>query len=295
MLPYSTAFVVMLGVNVLLCGFAFGLLATRFSLSASASRLLVLCGALSISVILTLANGQVSFIPLMILVMVIASIREGSDRAGFWTGLLALKPTFLPVLLIWFAARRQWKALLYAGGTAAVIGLCSVLLTGFRALEDYSAMSVKMATAQYATVNTARMTNLKAFSEFIGAGNLIGLILSILVVGVLIWRAKDSSRSSCAALVVAMLLVAPHIHYQDLNPLWIVVALALIDVEKVMLTQGCLLLGGTLFTTFMVFVTAANQWNLPIFSIGLLGLFVALTFRPLPGKSLQPQHAQWKE
>src|SRR4030095_5003753 len=157
------------------------LLASRFHMSIGDSRLLILCATLSISVILTLANGQVSFISFIILIMVVSQIRGESDQAGVWAGLLALKPTFMPVLLLWFAVRRQWKSLAYALMTGGAVALVSVCLTGPGALKDYSSMSFKMANGVYATVNSARMPNIRGLVEIIGYGNFVAVIISVVV------------------------------------------------------------------------------------------------------------------
>lgn len=272
-LPYPAAYLTMLALNVVLLGITLDLLAYRFHMSAGDSRLVILSTILSISVILTLANGQVAFVPFLLLIMVISHIREESDQAGIWAGLLAFKPTFMPVLLVWFAARRQWKSLAYAAITAGVMAVISVALTGFGALKDYSTMSFKMAAGEYATVNSARMPNIRALAEYMGYGNTLTILLSAMVLGLLLWKARDSSVSSCSALILAVLLLAPHIHYQDLNPLWIIVAM-------VTPTQRWLVLAGSLASTAAVIALASHQSNLPIFPMALLGLFLAFTIKP---------------
>jgi hypothetical protein len=272
-LPYSTAYLTMLALNVFVLGIALDLLASRFLMDAGDTRLVILSATLSISVILTLANGQVAFLPFIILIMVISHIREDSNQAGIWAGLLAFKPTFMPVLLVWFAARRQWKSLGYALVTAGVVVGVSLALTGFDALKGYSTMSFKMAGGEYATVNSARMPNVRALAEYIGYGNNLAILLSLIVLALLLWKARDSSVSSCAALILAVLLLAPHIHYQDLNPLWIVVAM-------VTPSQRWLVLAGSLASTGVVIALASHQSNLPIFPMALLGLFLAFTIKP---------------
>jgi hypothetical protein len=274
-LPYPMAYLAMLVVNVFLVGIALDLLASRFHMSIGDSRLLILCATLSISVILTLANGQVSFIPFIILIMVVSHIRGESDQAGVWAGLLALKPTFMPVLLLWFAVRRQWKSLAYAVMTGGAVALVSVCLTGPSALKGYSSMSFKMANGVYATVNSARMPNIRGLVEIIGYGNFVAVIISVVVLALLLWKARDSSISSCCALILAMLLVAPHIHYQDLNPIWIIVALMMADTPEVSSSHRWLMLVGTLTITGVVVVSATYPSIVPILPMALLSLFLA--------------------
>jgi hypothetical protein len=281
LLPYPGAFVAMLAVNVLLCGFALDLLSRRFQVSPRGGRLLVLCAALSISVILTLANGQISFLVLLVFIMLVGDIREGRARAGFWAGLLVFKPTLLPVFLLWFLFRGEWKNLLYAALTGGVLLLVSLLLVGPQALTDYWEMSVKMATEQYATVNSARMPNIRSLSDFIGYGEAVGIGLSIVVLGLLLVKRRRATDAACAALVLATVLLARHIHYQDLNPLLIVVAMALgKGTVTVALRWG--LLGGTLLTTALVMSLASRQSNLPILPVCLLIAFLAFALKKSP-------------
>jgi hypothetical protein len=286
-LSYPAAFVGMLVVNVLLFGFAFDLLRRKFQLSIPAGRLIVLSAALSIPVILTLANGQVSFFVFLIVLMLVSDIREKTPRAGFWAGLLAFKPTLLPVFLLRFVMRREWNALRYTALTGSGVVLASLLLVGAEGMADYWQMSVDMAGGRYATVNTANMTNLRSISEYLGFGQGGVILLSLLVMTLAASRCSETSESSCAAVVLAAILVSPHIHYQDLNPLWIAVAIGLGSSAVISPVRRWCIFGGTVLTTAMVFILAARQWRLPFLPLGLLAVFLLLIMRP----STTPQAA----
>lgn len=281
-LSYPTAFVAMLATNVVLCGLALDLLCRRFHLNPQKSRLMVVCAALSIPVILTLANGQISFLIFIILTLLISDIREKKARAGIWTGLLAIKPTLAPVFLLWFLVTRQWKTLGYAALTGLTVLLLSFILAGPHAVSDFWDMSLKMATAQYATVNPSRMPNLRAVSDFVGYGDIVGIILSLLVLSVLLMKGRMPSDAACSALILATVLLARHIHYQDLNPILIIIAMTL-RAANVTLLVRCGLLAGTLLTTVVVLYAASHGLNVPILPLSLLaafGVFV-LKIRPL--------------
>ena len=279
LLPYPAAFVTMLVVNVLLCGFALDLLRRKFKLSDAGGRLLVISAALSIPVILTLANGQVSFLVLFLLIMLVSDIRAGRARAGVWTGLLAFKPTLMPVFLLRSAMRREWKSLAYTAITATAVLLASLALAGPQAMADYWDMSVKMAEGQYSTANAAHMMNLRSISEFLGYGRTGALLLSLVVLALAAFSLRETSDASCSALILAALLVAPHLHYQDLNPLWIVIAMGLGASTSITPLWRWSVFGGTLLTTVLVFTLASRQSSLPILPVGLLAVFLALTLK----------------
>jgi hypothetical protein len=279
LLPYPAAFIAMLAFNVLLCGLALDLLCRKFKLSRGAGRLLVLSAALSIPVILTLANGQVSFLVLLLFIMLLSDIRAGNARAGFWTGLLALKPTLMPVFLLRFAMKREWKALAYTAMTASAVLLASLALAGPQAMPDYWDMSLKMASGQYATANTAHMTNLRSISEFFGYGQAGGVVLSLVVLALAALKLTEKSDISCSVLILAALLIAPHLHYQDLNPIWIVVAMGLGSLSTITTASRWGVLGGTLLTTVLVFTLASRQSSLPLLPAALLAAFLILTLK----------------
>jgi hypothetical protein len=278
-LPYSYAFIAMLAANVLLWGLALNLLVTRFGLSLEAGRLLVLCSAVSFPVILTLANGQVSFLAFLIMALVVADIRKGNPRAGIWAGFLAFKPTLAPVLAIWFLARKNWRALGYAAAAGIAVLVVSLVLVGNRAIPDLWNMSSRIATEQYASANVFRMPNIRALVAFLGYGYVATALVSLLVLIVLLAQSRETSDASCAALILATILLASHIHFQDLTLLWIIVAMILSDGRKITAAWRWGLFSGSLVSTAAVFrLTAATP--VPVLSLTLLLLFLWFTLRP---------------
>jgi hypothetical protein len=279
-LPYSHAFVAMLAINVLLWGFALNLLARRFGLNPEVGKLLVPCSAVSFPVILTLANGQVSFLAFLLVELVVADIRKGSSRAGVWVGLLAFKPTLAPVFAIWLLARRNWKALEYAAAAGFTVLVLSFILVGTQAARSFWNMSTKIATGQYASANVTGMPNIRALVGFLGYDEVATVLISLLMLIVLLAQTRGTSSASCAALILATILLAGHIHFQDLTLLWIIVGLCLSGRKITAAWRWGLFLGSFLLTAFVFWLAADTSF--PILSLALLVLFAWFTLWPKP-------------
>ena len=92
LLKFKTAYILMMAINLALLGISIWLLSARLNLDDDANQVLVLCATASLAVYSDNARLE-------------------KDRAGIWVGLLAFKPTVLPIWLFWFAIRRRWRAL----------------------------------------------------------------------------------------------------------------------------------------------------------------------------------------
>jgi len=271
--PYNAAFITALGVNILLCGLALGILANKLGLRDEVASLLVLCVASSLPAYQALSNGQLSFLVFLLYVLIVVDTLNQSPRAGLWAGFLMLKPTLMPVVLLWMAMRRQWRSLGYAAITAGALSLISIAIIGSAGVSGYLEVSGKMARGEYLTVNILRMPNLRSLVHFIGFGDWLWIILSVSVLTLLYFRSREMSDASCAQMLLVVMLTAPHIHYQDLNLFWIALALALRHWRLSTVSRWALL-GITLFSTAFIYTAANNDIDLPIVSIPFLALLV---------------------
>jgi hypothetical protein len=278
LLPYSAAFVTMLALNVLLFGLALDLLCRRFQLGPENSRLLVLCSVLSIPAILTLANGQISFLVFILLILLVGDIQESRQRAGVWAGLLAIKPTMMPVFLFWFLIRRQRKELAFSTLIGAVVLVTSLLVVGPGALSDFEHVAMKMAGDQYATANATLMPNIVGLTHFFGYGPLVSIVLAVPALALLFTLRRAPPAAACGLLILAAVLLASHIHAQDLNCLWIVGATFMKEPEVSRFFQWGAI-SGSLLTTLLVFDLASRHSNVPFLSILVLLLFLAAALR----------------
>jgi hypothetical protein len=280
--PYSAAFITALGVNIFLCGLALGILSDRLGLSDQAASLLVLCVASSLPAYQALSNGQLSFLVFLLYVLIVVDTLKQSARAGVWAGLLMVKPTLMPVVLLWMAMRRQWKSLAYATITGSALLLISVLMIGAEGVSGYFEVSGKMARGEYLTVNILRMPNLRSLVHLLGFGDGLWIILTVGVLTLLYFRSRDLSEASCAPMLLAVMLTAPHIHYQDLNLFWIALALALRQ-WRLNAASRWALLGITLLSTALIYTTTKNSIDLPIASVPFLALFLFWQRNPSTG------------
>jgi hypothetical protein len=277
LVSYSTAFMVMFGLNIFLAGIALHVMAKKLSLSADVSSLIVLCFAGALSTFQAVSNGQLSFLVFLLYILVIADILSGKASAGMWAGLLAIKPTSLPLVGLWFLVRREWKALGYAVSIAAALVLLSFALVGFGSIGGFLEMSSKMASGEYLTVHTLHMPNLRALSQFLGLGDVLWAFLSGIVLLLLCWKSRKTGETSCATLLLAVVLVTPHMHAQDLNLVWIVVALVARRSETVTATFRRMLLGSTLVTTAVLYAAMTSNFYLPIVLLGVVFFFIFLS------------------
>jgi hypothetical protein len=276
LLSYSAAFMAMFCLNIFLAGIGLHVMAKRLSLSADLSSLIVLCFAAALSTYQTVSNGQLSFLVFLLYIFVIADILAGKASAGVWAGLLAIKPTSLPLVGLWFLVKREWKALGYAVSIGGALVVVSFALIGFGSIGGFLEMSSKMASGEYLTVHTLHMTNLRALSLFLGLGDGLWAFVSAIVVLLLCWKSQKTDETSCAALLLAVVLVTPHIHVQDLNLLWIVVALVARRRALVTATFRRVLLGATLLTTAVLYAAMTNNFYPPIVLLGVVFFFIFL-------------------
>ena len=86
-----------------------------------------------------------------------------------------------------------------------------------------------MAAGRFETAQTSRMENIKAISAFWNGGNAAWIVLTAMtLLGLAVHRKGQSITDwDLSALVLATVLVAPHIMIQDLDLVLIVVALAI--------------------------------------------------------------------
>lgn len=284
LLKYKSAYILMILINFIILGLALSQLSTGLNLGSDEDRILALCATACLAVYMVLLQGQVSFFVLLFFVMTLLHIRKGNERAaGLWSGLLALKPTCLPVWLFWFAIRRRWRALGYSLLMSATILVLSVLLIGKEGLVGYVVMTEKMARGEFLTVLPTVMPTLKGLTYFFGLGNIVWIV-SCLAVLVGISLCPAGSDWEYCTVVLATILTAPHMHSQELVLLFIVVAIVLSQAHGMVTTLLRWVLWASMLALSALRVMfggiGKNHWPvIPVVLSGWLVYFIWISLR----------------
>jgi hypothetical protein len=235
---FSTAFLIMTLVNLLLIGQSLRLLIRDLNLTRDQSHWLLLFTLCNFAVHGVIFYGQTSAIVLLFLTLhVLAQRRAARPVAGVWAGLLCVKPQYLAIPHLIMLARRRWPEFVIAAAvaTALIIGL--FLWIGFAASAQYFQLARRMVTADSDWWNQWRgMHNLRVLVIY-------GLppawqavtwwLLSAVVVGILIWinwpkgQHSDDYATRWIANCLGLLIVLPHLFTHDLTLLIIPGALLL--------------------------------------------------------------------
>jgi len=168
--------------------------------------------------------GQNSAIALVCFsVAFLALTRHRSFAAGLALGCLAYKPQLGIVAAVVFLAARQWK--LIAGAVLSIglqLGLCA-LYFGPGILRMYwEANRDPIATLQRLQVKIYQMHSLRTFFAMLlpwppVAAALYGVAALIVVIGAVVcWRSSLSLPLRYTALLIATVLVSPHLYVYDL-------------------------------------------------------------------------------
>jgi len=289
LLTYKSAYILMILINFAVLGAALFQLSSALNLGKDEDSVLVLCATASLAVYAVLLQGQVSFFVLVFFVMTFLNLRKGNESAaGLWSGLLALKPTCLPVWLFWFVIRRRWKALYYSLLMSAAIISLSFLLVGVEGVSGYIAMTEKMTRGAFFTVLPTDMPTLRALTYYFGLGTVVWVAGCLAVLAVLTLCGSGSDWEYCAV-VIATILTAPHMHPQELVLLLIIVAVTLSQARgKVSLPLRWVLFSSMLvLTAVRALFGGIHGSHLPVVPV-LLGASLPFFIR----LSLQARHCE---
>jgi len=264
----STAYWLMLAVNVGLLFLGLFLMIREYALKREETKTLLLVASTAFPIFTTLVAGQFAFVILLFFVMFFAGVKKNRTTAGIWAGALVLKPSLLAVPLLVLILIRNFRALLAAGVTAAAIIVLSGLVVGWRGMADEAALLLAMGRDPAALANLQFMHNLRSLSHWLNLGDVGALILSGLVILSLfaLPRAAQSTSSFLVASLTATALVSPHLHTYDLP---ILLPLAAFGVPAgIWWQRACFL--GPLAILLLTYKTGA----VPIIPVVLFTLFV---------------------
>ncbi len=231
-LPFSPAFIAMTVVNLALLIASMKILIQKLELNPQQSSCLMLATFCNYGVHYALLEAQTSFIALTLLVLFVTALNSpAAGKAGIWSGLLFFKPQLALVPLIVLIGRRKWVAL---GLTIVVVGLLalvSLFAIGLEGLDHYFTVSRRaMSGEAYFHImrpeQPERMHNLRALTYFFFIPPWRDYIWWILALGGMVFVVVRSwandglqgiSLRQWTSILVALILVTPHLHDHDLT------------------------------------------------------------------------------
>lgn len=213
-------------------------------------------------------------------------------RAGVWAGLATALKIFPGLLLVYFAVRRQWKAL--GAGVAACAGatLVSLLPLGpagmMTALGNYAALAIHGQSYQGATVAALHMQKLGRLGYALGGAPesivLLHLLLAGLLAAILLARPRhedDDAPLEVGSVMLAAVLLTPiaWLHTFTLGYLAWAAAFAYVPPEGVGLWRAwrwCLGAGAIYASTALTALHLPGALQLLTFHDDTIGALVAL-------------------
>lgn len=293
-LPYQTAFLLWLLVNLALLAAALIALSRYLSVSRSSALLLGLLTASSLPILVALAQGQVSLLLLAAAASGLYAVhRERDLLGGIMLSVLAVKPTYLlPVLLV-LVIRGRWRAL---GSSVIVLitgAALATILLGPRTLPDY-ARTLVAATDWQARIggfDPQWNQSLAGLTSGLTSGAVSSLGLSAIAgvsLFVVAWAARRSQTidAPLALGILAGLLASPHVLIHDLSLLAVPAAVFWRN-SPLSLNQRSGLLALS-YVTILVGLPLQAALPIPLAPLPMLALSVGLLPSPARPVALAP-------
>ena len=271
LLDFTSAYRVFLLLNFASLLLTVYLLVRQLQLDQSRSQALVLLITAFFPVYLTLKQGQLSLIFGLLYTLFWLRLSRGNLSHSFWwAGLLTGKPPLLPVPVWTLATRQQWSPLVGLTGASLLLWGLALLWTGPAVLSDYVRLLTEIGSGRYASISLSAMCGVRGLDFWLGAGNLIW-IPGVLLLLTALWmtRGWTLNRWGCCTLILATLVLAPHLYLHDL--VLVLPALAMVLKELPVVRA---------VTFYLLFLLSL----LPILTLSLggdLGLPVSWIYLPL--------------
>jgi hypothetical protein len=179
-------------------------------------------------------QGQTSFILLFILTSFFVAWKRGFEiKAGIWSSLAWFKPQIATVVMALTIVPVRWRFLWASAISTLLLAASSLLIVGPKGTQDFlSLMHQAMLGNNDLSINAARMHNLRALSisllphpweTYLWLSLTIMVGLTALKMNFRNLRSRSFSER-IFWIMIAVLLVAPHLHTHDLTILIIPVA-----------------------------------------------------------------------
>jgi hypothetical protein len=242
LLPYRTAYLAFLGVNLLLLAMAFWILRPRMRNLARIWRgLPVILFLVFYPIALALMQGQDSILLLLLLAAALVALEQGRERrAGILLGLGLFKMQIVIPIALLFLLWRRWRFFAGFALSACLLSLISLWTVGFAQSAAFArslfSVGTNLATAHQFPLRVSIMANLRGLIF-----GLLGLrlpsvwiqaltILASIVVMLGVTRVVPGKQKTGDALVLAIttsLIVSYYLFIHDLSVLLIPIVITL--------------------------------------------------------------------
>jgi hypothetical protein len=280
---FSTAFLLLTIVNLMLIGQSLRLLMRHLNLSTDQAQWLMLFTLGNFAVHGVVFYGQTSAIVLFFLTLHVLAQRHAERAvAGIWVGLLCVKPQYLAVPHLILLVRRRWREFIVGAAIASLLIVGIFLWIGFDGSAQYFQLASRMVSAdsdwwnQWRGMHNLRVLVIYSLPKIWQA--VTWWFLSAIVVAILAWvnwpTAKHTEDHGTRWIVncLGLLIVLPHLFTHDLTLLIVPCALLLSKVKA----QVPLAIGIGL--VMLAILPALTYLAPPIMAIALVMLFTGSLF-----------------
>ena len=237
-LSFSAAFATMTMVNLALLAAAIGILARKLGLNRQQANWLMLSTLCNYGVHYALLEAQTSFIALMLLVLFVAALRDSARlKAGTWASLMVFKPQLAVAPFLVLLGKKKWRDLGLSLAILVLLGLVSLAAVGVGGIEAYLGLSRRAAAGDaFLHIQPEGMHNLRALAYFFLAPpwrDVIWWIATAAAMALIVVRGHATDRSggisvtAWISILIAGVLIAPHLHSHDLTLLIVPAAFVL--------------------------------------------------------------------
>jgi hypothetical protein len=227
-MSFSAAFATMTMVNLALLVSAIGILVRNLRLNRRQTRCLILSTLCNYGVHYALLEAQTSFMALMLLVLFVMAVQESmGGKAGTWASLMVFKPQLAVAPFLVLLGKRKWRELGLSMVIIALLAMVSLAAVGVEGMRAYLELSRRAAAGdEFLHIQPEGMHNLRALTYFFIAPPWRDLIWWIATVAAMVLiffrsRAKDVSGgislTGWISILLAGMLIAPHLHSHDLT------------------------------------------------------------------------------
>ena len=242
LLPYRTAYLAFLAVNLVLLAMTFWILRPNMrNLSRVWQGLPVFIFLVFFPSALALMQGQDSILLLLLLAAALVALEQGQERrAGILVGLGLFKMQIVIPIALLFLLWRRWRFFAGFALSAGLLSLISLWVVGIAQTAVYAhslfSVGTNLATAQQFPLRVSIMANLRGLlAGLLGARLPAFLIQSLTIVAsilVLLWaaRAVPGKQKAADAFVIAItagLIVSYYLFIHDLSVLLIPIVIKL--------------------------------------------------------------------